>query len=434
MNESVVNIGIIGFGEMGKRHALEYHDATDGKMNIAAVVEPEETRYNEGCEWYKRSPRRYSDVKSMLENEKLDGLIISSPNCCHLDNLKDCLGAKLPLLLEKPLESSFDKICDIVRLTHLYQAPIMVDHVMRYSPIIQKAKKLIMAGEIGKPCSFNFVQYHPGHSLFTTYRRTLAGGGGQLVEKATHDLDVAFYLCGAAPRRVTGISRLQKFGGDKPEDLTCSSCTDLKCPNRLDGRHISAGKLKDIGCSHDLCSYSKVIDSYDNEICLLECTNNVFGVYAHCFFVRNHFSRRYEIIGTEGVIYIELSMREEDCNYDGRITLARNNPALPPRKVYLFSYDGRIHYNGGPAAGRYFYNMIERKLKPFTTVEDAFAAEMAGIGAMKSSAEHRTIDIEREIVPKDLKNSFKRAYNAVNNNRKTAVERKEALVYEQFVA
>ena len=411
-NAPEVKVGIIGFGEMGKRHALEYHHATQGKMDFVAVMEPEEARYTEGCAWYGKQPRRYTNVPDMLAKEKLDGLIIASPNCFHHDNLTACVSSKLPLLLEKPLESTFDKICGIARLAQGYQAPIMVDHVMRYAPIIQKAKHIITTGGIGRVCSFNFVQYHGGAALFTTFRRTMAGGGGQLIEKATHDLDVAFYLCGAAPRKVTGICRLQKFGGDKSATLTCTRCDDFTCQNRVNVGKSSNGAVKDIDLSHDLCAFSKVVDVYDNEICMLECTNNVFGVYSHCFFVNNHFSRRYEIIGTDGVLYMELSMREKLYNCDGRITIARYTPTLPlpGLEEYKFNYEGRIHYNGGPFTGRHFYDMIQGKAEPFTTVEDAFAAEMVGIGAMKSSNEHRQIDLEQDIVPKDLLPAFRKAY------------------------
>jgi len=405
-----LKVGIIGFGEMGKRHALEYHHATQGKMDFVAVMEPEEARYEEGCAWYGKRPRRYSGVKEMLAEERLDALVIASPNCCHLDNLRACLDSKLPLLLEKPLESSFEKICEIARLAGSYKAPIMVDHVMRYAPIIQKAKSLITAGDIGKVCSFNFVQYHGGGALFTTFRRTLAGGGGQLIEKGTHDLDTAFYLCGAAPRRVTGICRLQKFGGDRPETLTCAACDDFSCVNRLSVGKSSNAATKDIDLSHDLCPFSKVVDAYDNEMCLIECDRGVFGTYAHCFFVNNHFSRRYEIIGTEGILYIELSMRDKLHGCDGRITLARHNPSLPGQEEYKFNYEGRIHYNGGPAAGLHFYNMIQGKAEPFTTVADAFVAEMVGVAAMKSSAERRQVDLEEEIVPADLRPAFRQAY------------------------
>lgn len=403
-----LRVGIIGFGEMGKRHALEYYEATQGRMDFPAVVEPDPKRYKEGCEWFGKSPRRYDNVEAMLENEKLDALIIASPNCFHKENFKACRDSALPLMLEKPLESSFEKICDIVRLHNDYNAPVMVDHVMRYAPIIQKAKSLIENGEIGKVCSFNFVQYHSGGALFTTYRRTIEGGGGQLIEKATHDLDVAFYLCSAAPRKVSAVCRLQKYGGDKPEDLTCSKCDDFECSGRI-FKGESAGEVKDINFSHDLCRYAKNVDVSDNETCLIQCTNGVFGVYSHCFFVANHFSRRYEIIGTEGVLYIELSMFEKNKDSDGRIILSRNSLDLASREEFKFRYEGKIHYKGGPYTGRHFYNMIQGKAEPFTTVEDAFAAEMTGIAAMRSSEEDRQIDIE-DIVPKDILPSFRKAY------------------------
>ncbi|MCP3967270.1 MAG: Gfo/Idh/MocA family oxidoreductase [Lentisphaerae bacterium] len=208
MNNDTVNVTIIGFGEMGKRRALEYQTATFGKMIFSAVVEPNDRRYKEGCEWVGYTPNRYTNISEMLAKENLDALIIASQNCFHLDNIKECLNTNLPIMLEKPLESSFDKICDLVRVTQSYSQPIMVDHVMRYAPIINKAKALIDAGKIGKVCSFNFTQYHGGHSMFTTYRRTIEDSGGQLIEKATHDLDIAFFLCGAAPKQVKGVCRL----------------------------------------------------------------------------------------------------------------------------------------------------------------------------------------------------------------------------------
>ncbi|MCP3967271.1 MAG: hypothetical protein GY750_03715 [Lentisphaerae bacterium] len=168
--------------------------------------------------------------------------------------------------------------------------------------------------------------------------------------------------------------------------------------------------VKDVDCSNDLCCFAENVNSFDNEMCMIECTNDVFGVYSHCFFVSNHFSRRYEIIGDKGLMYIELSMREKKMDYDGRITLARNNPFLNSREEYTFKYDGKIHYNGGPFAGRHFYDIIKGQATPFTTVKDAFAAEMVGLGAMKSSAENKTVDIVGDMVPKDLKKYFLKAY------------------------
>lgn len=411
MSVPEVKAGIVGFGEMGKRHALEYHEATRGKMNFPAVVEPQDSNYEAGCAWFGQRPARYKTVEKMLADEKLDAIIISSPNCCHLENLRSCMKSKLPILLEKPLESSYEKITALAREAKAYEKPVMVNHVMRYSPIIKKAEEIISSGEIGKVCSFNFVQYHPGGPMFSTFRRTLEGGGGHLIEKATHDFDVAFYLCGAAPRRAAGISRRQKYGGDKPADLRCSVCDDIRCPQRKKLGANTAEEAKDINLSSDLCCFSEVIDVFDNETCIIDCTDNIFGSYSHCYFVRHHFSRRYEIIGTEGLLYIELTMREKMHPWDGRITLARSSPPDSPGiEEYKFNHEGRIHYNGGPFAGLHFYDVILGRAQPLTTVEEAFAAEMTGFAAMKSSKEGVWIDIEKTVVPEDLKENFLRAY------------------------
>lgn len=405
-------IGIIGFGEMGKRHALEYSEATLGKLDFTAVVEPEEKRYEEGCRWYGKTPRRYTEIEKMLAREDLDGLIISSPNHSHLENLKKCAGSNLPVLLEKPLESTLEKIFDLVKTARSFKKPVLVDHVMRYAPIIRKAGEIISSGGIGKVCSFNFVQYSGGGPLFSTFRRTKSGGGGHLIEKATHDLDAAFYLCGAAPRAVYGISRLQKYGGDAPDDLTCSKCGDISCSSRAASKFSVPSGEMDIEQSSDLCAFSEAVDVFDNETCLVECTGGVFGVYSHCFFVRNHFSRRYEIIGTGGILYIELSVSDKSAGCDGRITLTRGNSLspLPGREEYKFYYGGKIHYNGGAFAGRHFYDVILGKSRPFTTVEEAFAAEMTGIAAMKSSEEKRRLDILKDIVPEELREAYEEAY------------------------
>ena len=46
-------IGIVGFGEMGKRNGHELMNVTGGMVKIAAVVEPDDTKYKEGCEYNK---------------------------------------------------------------------------------------------------------------------------------------------------------------------------------------------------------------------------------------------------------------------------------------------------------------------------------------------------------------------------------------------
>jgi predicted dehydrogenase len=141
----------------------------------------------------------------MLAMAELDGALITSPNNTHLDNLREFEGHSIPILLEKPLDTQMESVAEIVRFAARYRGSIVVDHVMRYAPIIQRAREIIRSGRLGKLASFQFTQ-RIGSDPFNTFRRTYSGGGGQIIEKATHDLDIILYLFDALPERVA-ISR-----------------------------------------------------------------------------------------------------------------------------------------------------------------------------------------------------------------------------------
>lgn len=48
------------------------------------------------CKAFELAPRCYQSVAEMLANEQLDGLIIASPNHCHLENLREFQDSRLP--------------------------------------------------------------------------------------------------------------------------------------------------------------------------------------------------------------------------------------------------------------------------------------------------------------------------------------------------
>ncbi len=392
-------IGIIGFGEMGKRHGLEFRDATCGAIEIAGVVEPDDLMYRRGCEWNEREEiPRFQTVRELLAQAKPDGVIIASPNFTHLENLRSMEGASIPVLLEKPLDTSLEKIAEIVRFARKYPAPIVVDHVMRYAPVIQKARELIEQGKLGKVASFQFSQ-RTGIGMFHTFRRTQSGGGGHMIEKATHDLDVMLYLTGAKPLSVSMLSAQHVVGGTRPNDLTCPQCPDaMECPYANLGQ--TGGKIKDISILNKLCVFAKEVDVPDNEACLIRLAGNVFGTYTHTYFcdMPGH-SRLYEVIGTRGALYITLAKEER---YLGEVKFFPFDKSGETEK-FTFEYFSKIHYNGGPYVARHFYNlMCGRENVPFTTVEQAFTAEALGFAAMASSKENNRFVSIDEIIPDDM--------------------------------
>ena len=398
-------IGIIGFGEMGKRHGLEFWESSKGRIEISGVIEPDDSMYLRGCEWNHRDNiPRYSTISELLEKGKPDGIIISSPNFTHLENLKQLKGLNIPILLEKPLDTSLEKVAEIVRFSREYAGPIVVDHVMRYAPIIRKARELIESNRLGKICSFQFSQ-RLGIGMFHTFRRTKAGGGGHIIEKATHDLDVMLYLTGAKPLSASMVSKQQVVGGNLPDDLTCPECPNLlSCRYANAGTSVSNSRFKDIATHNSLCVFAKSVDIPDNEVCTILLSRNIFGTYSHAYFCRMHgHTRDYEVIGTEGALTIKLAKEDR---YAGEIELFPYDERNTVEK-YDFEYCSKIHYYGGPFVVKHFYNlMCGLESKPFTTVEQAFTAELLGFAAMKSAEENsRFVELD-EVVPPDLRDAI----------------------------
>lgn len=403
----VKQVGIVGFGEMGKRHGLEYREATQGLINIAGVVEPDDRMYREGCEWNGCSIPRFGSVAEMLAGCDLDGVIIASPNHLHLENLREFSGRDIALLIEKPLDSTLENVAEVVRFASQYSGKIVVDHVMRHAPIIRRARQMIDDGRLGKVASFQFTQ-RIDCGPFHTFRRTKAAGGGQIIEKATHDLDVMLYLCNALPKRVAMISKQQHVGGKKSNALTCSECDEsLVCPSVCTDSMNAAG-LKDIAQNNDLCVFAEEVDIADNETCLIELSNGTFGTYSHTYFCRMQgHSRIYEVIGTKGAMTITLSV--EDPTYRGEINYYPRSKDIETETI-KFEYFNKIHYNGGPYVGRHFLELMsDPHAQPFTTVNQAFVAEILGFAAMRASEEGDFVEVE-SMVPTDLTEVFRSTY------------------------
>ena len=119
-----LNYGMIGCGMMGQEHLRNIALLDD--TSVIGIVEPDPGMRAEAT---KLAPDAifYDTIKSLLDDERLDCLVIVSPNFCHADQLLEIFSQRaLPILVEKPL---FTDPSDIVRLKNFeknYPAPVWV--------------------------------------------------------------------------------------------------------------------------------------------------------------------------------------------------------------------------------------------------------------------------------------------------------------------
>ena len=110
-----MKIGAIGFGS---RTAHVYHEFSKVNSNcqMVAYVDPDPVG-KDYAEKYKFFPStQYSSLKDMLNNEKLDLLMVGSPNHLHLEHIKEGLESGLKIFAEKPIVINEDQTFELAKL------------------------------------------------------------------------------------------------------------------------------------------------------------------------------------------------------------------------------------------------------------------------------------------------------------------------------
>jgi len=398
-----LRVAIIGFGSRGGDLAESMTLAANGQMRVTAAVEPDTEGFERITRQFGCRPTRYESIPEMLAAGNVDAVVIASPNGCHLDNLRELQDRPLPVLLEKPLDAGWEKICALTRRAETFPAPILVGHCMRYAPILRRAKAMIEAGEIGRVRSARFVQNcHYGNIMFHGWRREKAKSGTNLIEKATHDFDILLWLLNAAPVSVFASQKLQAFGGDKPADLRCRNCEEaLACEEstyNIANRWCGKQAFFEMRAMDDLCVYSSAVDTPDDDICLVQFDSGVHATYEQTFYSPRSFHHRdYQITGDRGAMDIDMG-----AEAGGDILLCKRFGTTADTERYHFDYKDTGHYNADVDMLTHFYQVASGGAQPMTTVRQAFAAEALGYAAVRSAEEERLVRIA-EIVPQDLR-------------------------------
>ncbi|QPF72729.1 Gfo/Idh/MocA family oxidoreductase [Roseateles sp. DAIF2] len=130
-----------------------------------------------------------------------DLAVVASPAPLHLDHACVLLDASIPVLIEKPLSDSLDRVRDAAPLLARYRDRIEVAYNLRFLSSARWMKALIEEGRVGRILGLRIEvgQYLPDWRPQADYRRQVSAnrslGGGVLLE-LSHELDYLTWLFG----------------------------------------------------------------------------------------------------------------------------------------------------------------------------------------------------------------------------------------------
>lgn len=238
-----------------------------------------------------------------------DLAVVASPAPLHLDHACLLLDADVPVLIEKPLSDSMDRVRSAAPLLARHRDRIEVAYNLRFLSSARCMKALVDEGRVGKILGLRVEvgQYLPDWRPNADYRRQVSAnrslGGGVLLE-LSHELDYVNWLFGRFDR------------------VFCVTA--------------NSGQLE--------------IDVEDNADALL--SRDGLTAQIHLDFLQRRASRSCKVIGSTGTLHWDLIANRVSLDTPSGEYVLFSDPAVDRNEMYVEQLRGFIEVATGRTAPR----------------------------------------------------------------------------------
>lgn len=184
----IARVAVLGCGYWGQNLVRNFHEL--GALDCVCDVNPETLRRVVSSYGVKTS----TDVAEVLQDARIDAVVIAAPAVQHYDLAKRSLLAGKDVFVEKPLSLRSSEGRELVELAHQQNRILMVGHILEHHPAVLELKKLIANGDLGK------IQYIYSSRLNLGKLRTEEN---ILWSFAPHDISAILYLLDETPVRAS---------------------------------------------------------------------------------------------------------------------------------------------------------------------------------------------------------------------------------------
>jgi predicted dehydrogenase len=185
-----VKIGFIGCGGNARGHMGTLSKMEDVKLVALCDVKAEMAK--SACDQFGAEP--YTDHKVMLERKDLDAVYISIPVFAHGEPEMDVIKRGLPFLVEKPVAINMEIAKRVLDAVEKNKIITCVGYQLRYAGSVDATKEALKGKTITMVNGKYWCNSGMGGPSF--WLRQMSKSGGQLVEQATHTIDMMRCLAG----------------------------------------------------------------------------------------------------------------------------------------------------------------------------------------------------------------------------------------------
>ena len=151
-------------------------------------------------------PDVFDDIEDLLGHERVDALLIATPNHLHESHILAALAAGCHVLVEKPLALTAAGAQKLAKAAEKRDRVIMAAMTHRYRPDAQAVRSFVQNGELGEIDSLRSSWHvaRPARTALGWRQRRDEAGGGAMLDLGLTMLDLCFWIAGnPIPARVS---------------------------------------------------------------------------------------------------------------------------------------------------------------------------------------------------------------------------------------
>lgn len=233
------NVGIIGFGFIGKVHAFAHVNLPFFFADL-----PFRTRLTHVCCSRPESAAAAAaflggvqatcEAREITENPAVDLVHICTPNHLHAEALISALAHGKHIYCDKPLTATLAEALQVEAALVGYRGTTQMTFQNRFFPSALRARQLIRDGRLGDILELRVAFLHASNvtpSAPLKWKLTAAAGGGVIADLGSHALDIATFLAGdiaeltavtkiAYPERPSAAEPSRRVAVDAEDSMT----------------------------------------------------------------------------------------------------------------------------------------------------------------------------------------------------------------------
>lgn len=185
-----LGIGVVGVGEMGRRHAENVRRYIPN-ARLVAIADVAHARAKQAADELEIE-LAYGSLEAMLDNKDVEAVVIATPDKFHAPGVVSAARSGKHVFCEKPLGLNLAEAQGATAAVLKAGVHMQMGFMRRYDPPYVAAMKRIEAGEIGTPVIFKSLGRDKDQPPIAAYESNV--NGMIFYTNTIHDFDLARWL------------------------------------------------------------------------------------------------------------------------------------------------------------------------------------------------------------------------------------------------